>query len=347
MDIRFATAEELARWDDLLVKNPDGGNVFSSYEIAKVKQFGGWKARYLLADDKLAITALEKSVKGIGKLWYLPKGPGINNFDDLMKLTTPLNAFAKTQGVFAVKIEPELAKNEKTNQALLAAGLVKVRPIQPNFSTVIIDLKPSTETIMKNFNQKGRHAINRAKRDGVITTRVPFNRDNALDMYNLLVETAKGKFHTRHFNYYYHFWQNFVDEGRGQLFFAHYNGELVATAFAVYLGEKGTYKDGASVRKKTTYGASHLLQWEVMNWLKERGVTSYDLCGAPPSDMINDETHPHYGIGRFKTSFNKQVTDYIGAYDIVVKPMKYKLWRKIGERAAVRLHSMRFREYWY
>ena len=115
----------------------------------------------------------------------------------------------------------------------------------------------------------------------------------------------------------------------------------------MYLGEKGTYKDGASIRKRNAYGASHLLQWEIIKWMKANNVTSYDLCGVPPSDKILDESHPHYGLGRFKTSFNKQVTDYIGAYDLVVKPISYKLWARIGERATLRLHSARFGEYWY
>ena len=115
----------------------------------------------------------------------------------------------------------------------------------------------------------------------------------------------------------------------------------------MYMGDKGTYKDGASIRAKTAYGASHLLQWEVIKWMKDHAVITYDLCGTPPSDRINDTNHPHYGIGRFKTSFNKHVTDYIGAYDIVVKPMKYKLWTRLGERAALRLSKLRFGESWY
>lgn len=346
MTIRFATEEEIAQWDDHIVRNPDGGNVFQSYEIATVKQQGGWKARFIFADN-LAITALERTVPGIGKMWYVIKGPGVTSVEQIASICDPLREFAKRNGVFAVKFEPELVDTADIRNQLADLGLVPVRAIQPNASTVLIDTSTSLDEILAGLNQKGRHAIRRAERDGVTAEAVPFTEENCRIMYDLLKETAAGQWRARTYEYYKAFWKSFADLGTGQLFFAYFNGEVVASAYAMYLGTKGTYKDGASIRKRTAYGASHLLQWEVVKWMKAHDVTSYDLCGVPPSDKILDESHPHYGLGRFKTSFNKQVTDYVGAYDLVVKPINYKLWARIGERATLRLHSVRFGEYWY
>ena len=346
MTIRFATQEEIAAWDDYIIRNPDGGNVFQSYEIATVKQQAGWKARFLLADS-LALTVHERAVPGLGKLWYLPKGPGLTSVESIAELLDPLRAFAKRHGVFAVKLEPELLKDESIHRRLTQMGLMPVSAIQPNASTVIIDTTPSLDDILASLNQKGRHAIRRAERDGVTAKAVPFTEENCRIMYDLLKETAAGQWRTRSYDYYKAFWESFASKGVGQLFFAYFNDEVVASAYAMYLGQKGTYKDGASIRKRTAYGASHLLQWEVIKWMKSQDITSYDLCGTPSSDKILDESHPHYGLGRFKTSFNKHVTDYIGAYDLVVKPVSYKLWARIGERATLRLHSARFGEYWY
>ena len=78
MPIRFATNDEVARWDNLIASNPDGGNVFQSYEIATVKQQSGWKPRFLVAGN-LAITVHERRVPGLGCLWYIPKGPGLTD----------------------------------------------------------------------------------------------------------------------------------------------------------------------------------------------------------------------------------------------------------------------------
>src|SRR5690606_14205241 len=102
------------------------------------------------------------------------------------------------------------------------------------------------------------------------------------------------------YEYHKEFWRSFEEAGIGQMFFAYYEGRIVAAAYALVFGKKSTYKDGASVREKTAYGASHLLQWEVIKWAKSRGSTWHDLCGSPPSDQIKNPDHPHYGIGRFK-----------------------------------------------
>jgi lipid II:glycine glycyltransferase (peptidoglycan interpeptide bridge formation enzyme) len=346
MDIRFATAEEISEWDAHILANPDAGNVFQGKEFAEQKRMGRWTPRYLVIDS-LAITVLEKSVPGLGKLWYLPKGPGLTSVVAVGDILAALRKFAYKNGVFVVKIEPEIEKTESAILAFKELELIPVSPIQPNASTVLVDLSPDLDAILAAFNQKGRHALRRAERDGVTVERVEGSDIHCRQFYDLLSATASGSFVIRSYEYYRSFWQRYEAVNQGQLFFAYHEGKLVAGAYAMVFGEKSTYKDGASVRERPVYGASHLLQWHVMQWAKERGSIVHDLCGTPPSDRINDETHPHYGIGRFKTSFNKQVTDYVGAYDVVVRPRQYTLWTKFGERVTKSLWWRTHHESWY
>jgi lipid II:glycine glycyltransferase (peptidoglycan interpeptide bridge formation enzyme) len=346
MEIRFATDNEIDNWNELVLKNPDGGNVFQGREFADHKELSGWQTRHVVA-GKIVMTVHEKPVPGLGKLWYIPKGPGVKSPVQLGDILPDLKTFANDNGVFAVKVESELEKNDDTLKLFKELELVRVTPIQPNFSTVLVDLSPDLDTIMVNLNQKGRHAIRRAERDGVKVKQVKANKENCKQFFDLLASTAHDRFFIRHYDYYAKFWQRYEKAGLGQMFFAYVDGQIVSATYAIVFGSKSTYKDGASVREKTVYGASHLLQWEVMKWAKEQGSKVHDLCGAPPSDRVNDETHPHYGIGRFKTSFNKQVTDYIGAYDLIVRPAQYKLWAKIGERATLSLWWRTRHESWY
>lgn len=346
MIIHFATNDQISTWNQRILANPDGGNLFQGKEFADQKTMTGWTSRFITADG-LAITVLEKTVFGLGKLWYLPKGPGITSARKLDDLLPGLKKFARKAGVFAIKIEPELRKNDETLADLMKLGLNRARPIQPNFSTITLDISDNLDEVMQRLNQKGRHAIRRAERDGVTTAPVETDDKNCRVMYNLLRETAAGSFSIRSFEYYKTFWQRYQKAGLGQLFFAYVNGEVVAGAYGIAYGTKSTYKDGASIRERSVYGASHLLQWRMIEWMKSKGVRLHDFCGAPPSDQIKNPDHPHYGIGRFKTSFNKEVTDYIGTYDIIVKPTQYKLWLKIGERLVLRVYSRLHHESWY
>lgn len=349
MDIRFATDAEIQQWDSLILANPDGGNVFQGYEFAQQKRLGGWTPRYIMVGD-IAVTMLEKPVFMLGKVWYLSKGPGVQSIVQLGDMQQPLAEFARQNGVFTVKVEPELERSPDVLRVLEGLAFVPVPPIQPNFSTVLIDLSPDLDTVMAGLNQKGRHAIKRAHRDGVTVERVEASEENCQLFYELLAQTAEVQHFSnslRSYGYYRAFWQRYASAGLGQLFFASFQGNVVAGAFALVFGEKSTYKDGASMRVDGAYGVTHLLQWHVITWAKERGSKLHDLCGAPPSDQIDNPDHPHYGIGRFKTSFNKHVTDYIGVYDIVTKPWHYKWWTKFGERLTKRLWYRKHRESWY
>lgn len=346
MTIRFANPDETSAWNEHVLANPDHGNIFQGREFAEQKQLGGWTPRYIMADN-LAMTVLEKPIIGLGKLWYLPKGPGVTSVRELDAILSALKTFAQKHGVFTVKLEPELIDADETRADLLKLGFVKVSPIQPNFSTVTLNISADTDTILTSLNQKGRHAINRARRDGVTVEQVASTDENCRQMYDLLAATAEGSFRIRRYDYYKTFWQRYAAAGQGQLFFAYVEGKLVAGAYALVFGAKSTYKDGASVRERTVYGASHLLQWHVIEWAKNKGSVIHDFCGAPPAAEINNPEHPHYGIGRFKTSFNKEVTDYVGAWDIVINPTSYKIWTKIGERIVQRLHNAQHHENWY
>src|SRR5680860_554118 len=342
--IRFATQQEISEWNKYIIANPDGGNVFASYEFAMQKEAGGYKAHFVFAND-LAVTILEKNAPILGKLWYLPKGPGVTSAKELWVVLESLKPFAEKHGVFAIRIESELNRDQQPT--LTRHGLIKSRPIIPNPSTITIDISDNLETIMTNLPQKGRHAIRRAERDGVTTKLVESTDKNCKIMFDLLSETAEGQFGIRSYDYYRTFWQRFESAGYGQLFFAYYENQVVAGAYAMVYGAKSTYKDGASIRKRDVYGASHLLQWRVIEWAKSRGAKLHDFCGSPPSDEIGNPNHKHYGIGLFKTAFNKTVTDYIGCYDLVINPTIYKIWTKFSEKVARRLHYYKHHDSYY
>lgn len=344
MNARYATAEEIETWNARIQSNPDGGNVFSSYEYSQIKRLTGYTPRYLLIGT-LAVTVLEKTTFPLGKFWYLPKGPGVNSTKELFDTLKTLRPFAIKAGVFVIKVESELPRLYQAT--LERKGLKKATPIIPNPSTITLDISESLEDILVGLPQKGRHAIRRAERDGVTIEKVTVTDKNAEQMYALLSETAKGQFGIRSYNYYKTFWKTFEKAHLGQLFFAYFEGQVVAGAYAMVFGSKSTYKDGASIRKRTAYGASHLLQWHVIKWAKSNGVKLHDFCGSPPSDEIGNPDHPHYGIGLFKLSLSKNVIDYIGCYDEVLSPIRYKIWKKIGERVHRRIYYKRTKDYYY
>jgi lipid II:glycine glycyltransferase (peptidoglycan interpeptide bridge formation enzyme) len=74
-----------------------------------------------------------------------------------------------------------------------------------------------------------------------------------------------------------------------------YNGEYVAGIVVPYLGKIAQNMLAATGDKGLALRGSYLLQWHMLEWLKEHGCRWYDL------DAVNHELYP--GISQFKMGF--------------------------------------------
>lgn len=353
--MREAKSEELERWDDLVAVNPDGGNVLQSQAFAEAKSMFGWKPKYFVLEsgirnqESVAVLFLARKTP-LGELWYCPKGPGVATQEQLNQIMADLGT---PKGVFLAKLEPELS----TFNFQLSSGLVKARDIQLNSSTVIADLRPAEEELLASLKQKTRYNIRLAAKRGVKVKPVELTAGNMAKMYELMRSTRdRAGFFLRSKKYFTTFWEAYKNRGQGQLFFAYApdstenrvtrtekvgapdlgtrnseHGTPVAGAFVIFLGKKALYKDGGSTREHSELQAPYLLQWEIMRWLKEKGIEHYDLHGTPPSNRLDDQNHQLHGLVQFKTGFGP-VTDFAGTLDLPLKTLSYRLWELAGER---------------
>lgn len=347
---RFATAEETQSWNDRVAANPGGGEVWMGNEYLEQKRHGRYHPLRVILERRteetaIAVGVLTKRVPGLGTWWHVPAGPTGVDVHHTIEMVRAVGKLAKQNGAFFVKVEPRLSPD--AHGTLTAQGLVKTFRIVPNESTVLLSLEKNPDDVFSRFPKKTRYAIRKATRDGVVVERAETSDANCEAFYRLLEETGEGRFLVRSEEYYRTYWQRFQSAGKGQLFLASRDGELVAGAFVMALGERATYKDGASVRTKQAYGASHALQWEAIQWAIEAGAEVYDFCGAPPSNRVDDKTHPLHGVGAFKLSFAPEVTDYVGAYDLPLKPLAYRIWSAVGDRIARRASLLFKRDPYY
>lgn len=351
---RFASAEEISHWDSLVTANPNGGNLLQSEAFAAVKAHYGWTPRHLVyesADYTSYNLVLEKSFPVLGKLWYLIKGPDVASVADVPGIVAANKDFVRRArlGVFAIKIEPDIVLTDAAREVMSGAGLVKTHNLQPNDSTALLDISPEENYLLRALHSRGRNAVRRAIREGVEVHTVEPTEENFRAMYALMTTTveAKSQVRVRDYEYYRQFWTNFITRGQGRLLFVYENGVPSVGAFVINYGRKGTYKDGGSLQKRGQYGDSHLVQWTAIGQVRDLGCTEYDFCGTPASDQLKDTSNPFHGLGLFKTSFSKTVTDFVGCYDQVLSPLKYRAWIGAGERIARQLYTRRTGQQFY
>ncbi|MDO4252262.1 MAG: peptidoglycan bridge formation glycyltransferase FemA/FemB family protein [Rothia sp. (in: high G+C Gram-positive bacteria)] len=345
---RFASNQEIAHWDEHVIANPNGGNLLQSASFAGVKAKYGWKPLYLVYEGNTErdgvqqpMTSynlvLEKRVPLLGKVWYMIKGPDVYSVEDIPAILAAHKALIEREklGVFLVKIEPDIVADEQARALLTKAGLVKSWNIQPNDSTAILDTDKTEDEVLKSLHSRGRNAVRRSAREGCQVERVELSEQNMQAMYALMDTVGQGnaQVHLRSYDYYRDFWTSFAQAGQGRLYFTYEDGQPSVGAYVINYGQKGTYKDGGSKPRRKQYGDSHQVQWRALtDLMKEQGIKTYDFCGTPPSDQLKNKDHHHYGLGLFKTSFTKTVIDYVGVWDHVLQPHKYKIWNQFAEK---------------
>ena len=74
---------------------------------------------------------------------------------------------------------------------------------------------------------------------------------------------------------------------------------------------------------------NYLLQWEGIKYALSQEKDIYDFRGV---SGVLDETHPQYGLYRFKKGFGAKFTEFIGEIYIPFKQVKYRLY-KFSEKA--------------
>ncbi len=368
-----ATVQE---WAERLTHNPDGGNVFQGPAFAEHKGAFGWTPLYVVVDldgTQVAVTVLTRSVPGFGAVWYAPKGPGTTTAAQTADAVQAMGELAKSRGAFLLKVEPELLDTVVNRTTLAHAGLEETWNVQPNGSTVILDITPDLEAIEAGFSRGTRYNIRKARKGGAVAKVVPVTDENCEIFLDLFDQTAEGRFSMRNRDYYKSMWKRHEQAGQGCFVFGYApdpeaaqsaagassndNGEpawdgepamtVVCCDFVMLLGHKGSRKDAASLRKQPVRGVPALSVVESIRWLKEHGATEYDLCASPPADRIKDTEHALYGVGQFKTGFNDHVTDFVGCWDLPLNKAKYKAWTAGGEGALLRVHLKRTGENWY
>lgn len=343
--LRDATFSERVNWDMYLTENPDNGNILQTAQFAAIKEGQGWQTRYMMYETPygtVAALVLARYIFPLGYLWYFPKGPGIKDSDDLTDLLSATKDFIGQNNlrVFVIKIEPEICKSEGIAERIQHAGFLPSHFIQPNESTIVLEVYPHPEEQTAHLGRRARRYIRRAERENVKVRQMPATPENFKQMYSLMQSAYGGQgipgLHP--YEYYENFWRNYINEGAGRLYFGFEDDTPTVGVFVVLLGNKAVYKDGGSRAAREAKGTAYFIHWYIMNDLSKEGIMQYDLWGAPPRDQVEDTGHPLWGVGNFKTAFSKDVIDYVGVLDGAIRLKRYLIWQKILY-PAIRIYS--------
>ncbi len=287
------------------------------------------------------------------RILYLPKGPLLDwaNAPLRRRVLDDLRTFSSRRGAIFVKIDPDIrlgtglpgsqdAQEDPLGEAVLSdlrqrGWLFSNDQIQFR-NTMLVDLSESEDALLAQMKQKTRYNIRLAERKGV-TVRVGSPADFGL-LYRMYAETSvRDGFVIRDESYYHTVWQVFDGQRSavsGQLsavsdqpscepLIAEVDGEPVAAVVIFRFAGRAYYLHGMSREAHREKMPNYLLQWEAMRRAKAAGCTLYDLWGAPD---VFAESDSMWGVFRFKEGLGGVPLRTMGAWDLPVSPLLYRLY---------------------
>jgi lipid II:glycine glycyltransferase (peptidoglycan interpeptide bridge formation enzyme) len=335
MDIREIT--QPGDWNAALASLP-ASHVLQSWEWGQFKSRWGWSPRYLLFEDgdrpRAAALILRRVAPRLGLgILYVPKGPALDYADATLVETvlTALESMARRDRAIFIKIDPDVplpgppppageGDRAAVGWAALARRGWRFSPEQIQFrNTVLQDLTPSEDELLAAMKPKTRYNIRLASRKGVSVRRGGV--DDVETLYAMYAETAhRDGFIIRPLDYYRDAWSSFIQAGLAQPLIAQVDSEPAAGLIVFRFGARAWYMYGMSRDLHRDRMPNHLLQWEALRWARSQGCTVYDWWGAP--DELS-ESHPMWGVYRFKEGFGGKFTAHIGAWDYPVSRLWY------------------------
>jgi lipid II:glycine glycyltransferase (peptidoglycan interpeptide bridge formation enzyme) len=290
-------------------------SLLQTSEWASFRKDLGWQAH-----DIEDISVLEKKLP-LGKSFlYAPEVEygAVENFEDFLK---NIKKIAKENKTIFFRLEI-LDKNDvEVVEKLKKNGFIKAfEEVQPEWRQ-IVNISGVEEEILAGMKQKGRYNIRVAQKHNVVVEK----SEKIEDFYQIFLETSKRDgFEIRPLKYFQKLMEFFSSDGVAELWVARYNNKTVAAIIATFYDGVASYLYGASSDEYRNVMAPYLLHWQVMKRAKEKGCKFYDLLAVAPEGV---ESHKYIGITRFKEQFGGEKVQIIGSYDLVYKPVWYKMFK--------------------
>ncbi len=338
MNSKIITFADKNRWNEFASSQTDP-EVLQSYEWGELKGCFGWQPIRIAVEDNGTIIAgvsiLKREIPYLKHcLFYAPRGPIVkySKAEALHFLLSAIEKEADKQHAVSFKIDPAIEEDRKdVLDALHKIGFEKSsKQVQPR-ATILLDIRPDLETLLKSFEEKTRYNIRLSEKKGVVV-REDKSEQGVAAFYQLYLETAKrDNFIIHPLRYYQKIREIMLDNGLGTNFIAYHNDKPVGAVIVFNFGTRLWYMYGASASEARNVMPNHLLHWEIIKWAKEKNLQTYDLWGIPAKPH---EKHPLWGVYRFKKGFKGKTVKYIGAYDFPYSHILYhglelglKLWQ--------------------
>lgn len=214
-----------------------------------------------------------------------------------------------------------LAKENSVKQAFFRASplskeqmqynwLIKYKYLDNSLNTQIIDLSFPLEKLWAPVRKGHKYDVNQGKKEFAIRVFSKENVDKEIfDQYRLLHHKAAGRV-TRPLETFEMMYQWIMD-GKGILCGASKNGKYVGFSYVCLYKDAAYYASASDDPEfETSVPISHVIQWEIITWLKTQEYRYYDIGIQQFGSQVHDIPSPKdLSISFFKRGFGGKIAN--------------------------------------
>lgn len=212
--------------------------------------------------------------------------------------------------IFGQVIEYGKQRGWKYIEIRSGQDLFPSEPVFARYFGHILNLSRDQKEMLRSFRNSTVRNIKKASQRN-IEIQISDSLDSLKSFYELNCATRK-----RHglppqpYRFFEAVYENVISKGKGILFLAYYQNELVTANVYFHFGKMAIYKYGASNMEFQNLRANNLVMWKAVNWYSDHGYSQ--LClGRTETDNI--------GLRQFKTGW--------GVQEYLIKYYRYDLSR--------------------
>jgi peptidoglycan pentaglycine glycine transferase (the first glycine) len=353
--MNYRSGIESLRWDAFVSAHPDA-HLLQTTDWGKLKSAFGWSAETVAVEDAAGIIQsgcqilFRRLPLRLGTMAYVPAGPLFYNDDPThpanKTLWQAIDAAAKKHGAAFVKVEPCNWYRPRPDlpAQLESAGLHQsIQTVQPP-RTVVLDLTPDEDAVLKRMNQSTRRKSKMGEKMEV-DVRVGTRQDVASFNALMGLTSNRDQFGVHAPEYYQLAYDLFSSGERCVLLIASHAGRDLAAVMIFRCGENAYYLYGASSNEERQRMPNNIVQWAAIRWAMQHGAIRYDLWGVPDEDpdvleaQFEQRQNSHnglWGVYAFKRGYGGKVVRSVGVWDKVYNPLIYKLstWYAMRRKSA-------------
>ena len=281
------------------------------------------------SEELVAVVLVIKMTAKRGSFLLVPHGPVVKQQETGDKrqvvetLLEKLKELAKQEKADFIRISPiwqRLPENEK----LFTDLGFRLRPLHTHpESSWKLDITQPEEYLMDHMRKTTRYLIQKAQKNPDIEIFQSYDI-NDIEIFNTMhLEVVKTqKFVPFSKEYFQKEFSAFLADDKIAIFFAKYQGQIIAASYEIFWSGVGFYHHAALLPEYKKIPVSYLLQWESIKEAKKRGCKVYDFWGH--IDPFKFPKHPYAGPTLFKMGFGGDKQEYVKTQDYIIS-QKYWL----------------------